>query len=337
MKKFDLHIDKFGVGLMVKDGQFYIRHKDSNQTIPPDKIKDIVLSKSTTISGAAVRLALDNDIDISFVDSSGMPFARVWNSRFGSITTIRRNQLSFSVSKDGSLWIKDVIGHKIKNQMALISKLSHNTINDSPFIAQFREKLSKFLLKISGDNSDDTIALANSLRGWEAGASKLFFKAINQFLPVPFKFTERSKHPALDPFNAALNYCYGIMYNKIEGMMIRAGLDPHIGVFHVDQYNRPVLVYDVIEIFRHWAEYPVIEAFRSNILLHEHFDIQAEKVFINPTGKKILIELYFSYLNEIVKWEDERYSRINHIKNYVENFATIMKNYKPNDSKPSGI
>jgi len=56
MKKFDLHIDKFGVGLYVKDKQFYIRHKDAKQSIAASKVRSIVLSKSTTISGSAIKL-----------------------------------------------------------------------------------------------------------------------------------------------------------------------------------------------------------------------------------------------------------------------------------------
>lgn len=337
MKKFDLHIEKYGAGLFVKDGQFYIRHKDAKQSIAHTKVRVIVLSKSTVISGAAIKLALDNDIDISFIDRGGMPYARVWNSKFGSIATIRRHQLAFSVSKDGSIWIKEIIAEKIGNQMALVTKLSQKTKNPSPYVNKLREKFSKYLVKITEDNTNDATDLANRLRGWEANASKIYFSAINQLLPPKFKFERRSKRPALDPFNATINYCYGILYNKIEGFMIRSGLDPHIGIFHKDQYKRPVLVFDVIEIFRHWAEYPVVEAFVQSILREEHFETWKEKVNINPTGRKIIIELFFSYLNEKVVWKKDNKKRIVHIKDYITAFAAKMKNYKPNDVKTSGI
>ncbi len=337
MKKFDLLIDKYGVGLSVKDGQFHIRHKDSRQTIPVSKIRTIALTKTTNITGSAIKLALDNEIDISFIERDGMPFARIWNSKFGSITTIRRHQLAFSQSIDGSKWIKEVIIMKIKNQMGMVFKISKETGKQGPYISRLREKFSKYLLKISSSNDVDSLDLANQLRGWEANASKLYFRALSYNLPQEFQFEKRSKRPALDPFNAALNYCYGILYNKIEGMMIRSGLDPHIGIFHKDRYNRPVLVFDVIEIFRHWAEYPVMEAFISNIMRKEHFEIQKERVFITPPGRKIIIELFFSYLNERVEWQGERTKRILHIKNYTDNFANKMKNYKLNDNKTSGI
>lgn len=337
MKKFDLIIDKYGVGLSVKEGQFYIRHKDSKQTIPVSKVRSIAMTKTTNITGSAIKLALTNEIDISFIERDGMPFARIWNSKFGSITIIRRHQLAFSQSKDGNLWIKEIITQKIKNQMSIVFRISKKTNKQGPHISRLREKFSKYLLKISSDNKTDALELANSLRGWEANASKLFFRALSYFLPEEFQFEKRSKRPARDPFNATLNYCYGILYNKIEGMTIRAGLDPHIGIFHKDQYNRPVLVFDIIELFRHWAEYPVMELFINKILNKEHFEIQKDRVFITSAGRKTIIELFFAYLNEKVEWEGERTKRILHIKNYIDNFATLMKNYKPNDVKTSGI
>lgn len=337
MKKFDLQIEKYGVKLAVKDSQFLIRHKDVYQTIPPAKLNSITLTKSTSITGAAILLALDNEIDISFLDRGGMPFARIWNSRFGSISTIRRNQLSFSASPQGSDWIKEVISHKIKNQMALIANISGPSDDLSPHVSALREKLARYLVKISKSKTDDALVLANQLRGWEANASKMLFRAISQNLPKDFQFEKRSKRPAKDPFNATLNYCYGILYNKIEAFMIRAGLDPQIGVFHKEQHRRPVLVFDVIEIFRHWAEYPVIEAFQQGILTKAHFEAKTNSVYINQPGRKLIIELFFGYLNEKVNWEGENKKRIGHIKAYIDNFAVRMKNFKSDAKRTSGI
>src|SRR6056297_2737012 len=140
MKKFDLHIDKYGSSLRMKDGQFLIRTKDSRQQIPSSKVRTIVLSKSTIISGGAVKLALDNEIDISFIERDGMPYARVWNSKFGSITTIRRRQLEFSESPEGSQWIREVICEKIRNQMALVQQLAQEDKNAGPHLKKTHEK-----------------------------------------------------------------------------------------------------------------------------------------------------------------------------------------------------
>jgi len=163
------------VNLSVKDSQFYIRHKDSRQTVPVTKVRSIAMTKTTSITGAAIKLALDNEIDISFIEKDGMPYARVWNSKFGSITTIRRNQLEFSASKDGNEWIKNIIEEKIKNQLALIGHIAKERNNEGLHVQNIREKFSKYLLRINESETTDALDLANQLRGWEANASKLLF------------------------------------------------------------------------------------------------------------------------------------------------------------------
>jgi CRISPR-associated protein Cas1 len=210
--------------------------------------------------------------------------------------------------------------------------------NEGPYIKQFREKLSGYLLKINTATTEDALDLANKLRGWEANASKLYFRCLSYSLPQEFRFSKRSKRPARDPFNATLNYCYGILYNKIEGMMIRAGLDLHIGVFHKDQHNRPVLVFDFIEQYRHWSEYPVIEMFQNKLLSLDHFsEDETTGVSILQPGKKIIIETYFSYMHEKIDYNNSRGKRFWHIQNAIQQFSTKMKEYKPNDIKQSGI
>ncbi len=199
------------------------------------------------------------------------------------------------------------------------------------------EKFVKYLYKLDTLGSAKIDSMTHKLRGWEANTSKLYFRWISQQLPKDMQFEKRSKRPALDPFNASLNYCYGILYNKIEGMIIKAGLDPHIGIFHVDQHNTAVLVFDIIEIFRNWAEFSVIQAFQNKVLQKHDFSIEEERVSITSEGKKILIELFFSYMNEKVKWRDERAKRIVHMNRYIVNIATMMRNYKSNESKTSGI
>lgn len=68
------------------------------------------------------------------------------------------------------------------------------------------------------------------------------------------RFKERSQHPARDMVNALLNYGYGILYGSIQVELIKAGIDPYIGVLHRDNYNKPVLVYDIIELYRTWID-----------------------------------------------------------------------------------
>ena len=113
------------------------------------------------------------------------------------------------------------------------------------------QKLEKVRQKIQAwGKTAEALNPENSarLRAWEGSAAKAYFQLLSASLPPPLPFKKRSRRPAKDPFNCMLNYAYGILYGRL------AGIDPYMGVFHRDNYNRPVLVYDCIESYRHWAE-----------------------------------------------------------------------------------
>ena len=122
-------------------------------------------------------------------------------------------------------------------------------------------------------------AVAPTLRGWEGQASHIYFNTINRFLPEEFRFERRSQHPALDVTNAFLNYGYGLLYSKIESALIKAGIDPYIGILHRDDYNRPVMVYDVIEIYRVWVDYIVYTLIAQNCITDDYYSVREDGSF----------------------------------------------------------
>ena len=141
-------------------------------------------------------------------------------------------------------------------------------------------------------------------------------------LPAAYQFATRSKHPATDPFNALLNYGYGMLYGKIEGALIKAGIDPYVGVFHRDDYNRPVLVYDVIERYRVWIDYIVIQLCQQAAFPEECFVARNGGIWLEGLGKRILIQSVNDYLAEVITDGPLRRSRMVHIQQYAHDLAT---------------
>ena len=52
----------------------------------------------------------------------------------------------------------------------------------------------------------------------------------------------RETRGALDRFNSALNYGYGILYSQVEKAVTLAGLDAYGGFLHADRPGKPSLV-----------------------------------------------------------------------------------------------
>lgn len=132
---------------------------------------------------------------------------------------------------------------------------------------------------------------------------------------------------APDAFNCLLNYTYGMLYGHCESALIKAGIDPFVGVMHRDEYNRPVLVYDFIELFRAWADYVVCHLLVQEVVFDEFFDREptADGYWLNTTGKRILIQSFNDYLAEIVTVAGLSRSRLNHLTLEAQKLASMLK------------
>ncbi len=325
----DLVINTFGVSLSRDNEGFVISNHDGVQKIPVAGIRSIQLSRGAQISSDAVLLAVENEIEIIFMGQSGMPMGRIWSPKYGSVSTIRKGQLTFTFEHDAVVWIKDLISKKIQNQQAMM--LMMNT-SDSPAMQQAVDKsinrLEDYRTKIAVLDGEIVSDISSTLRGWEGVSSKIYFDTMNLFLPERYRFAARSQHPAMDVANAMLNYGYGLLYGRIEGALIKAGIDPYVGVMHRDDYNRPVLVYDVIELYRVWIDYVVFSLLCQNVITEEHYSVRSDgSYWLEPLGRRVLIQSVNDYLEEVVEEKGLQRSRATQIALYAQNLAQKFKKY----------
>jgi CRISP-associated protein Cas1 len=172
-------------------------------------------------------------------------------------------------------------------------------------------------------------ALAGAFRGWEGTATRYYFQSLSAWLPPAYQFAFRSKRPAYDPFNALLNYLYGMLYPMVELGLMKAGLDPYTGVLHADEYNRPTMVYDAIEMYRHWSERVALELCRQDRLPPDAFtDTEREGVRLAAPGKGIVIEAFLSFMQEKVIQRRMR-KRATHIDLDATRLAANLKTFRP--------
>lgn len=318
-------LNSYGVLLQKENNLFCIKSHDGKKLIPPRDVRSISISKGARISSDAVLMAIENEIDVFFIDKSGMPQGRIWSNQYGSVSTIRKRQLEFIYSDRSLGWIKDLIIYKMDNQSALLLALKDDKDTRNERIAQrainaIADHQTK-IQKLEGKMIHD---VAPSLRGWEGAASKRYFEALSAYLPDKYKFEKRSQNPAIDPFNSLLNYGYGILYGKIEGALIKSGLDPYVGIFHRDDYNRPALVYDIIERYRIWIDYVSIKLCQQEVFTEDCFTNRNGAVWLDGVGKRIFIQAVNDYLAEIITINSKDRSRETHIDLYAQELAQFF-------------
>jgi len=321
-----LVLNSFGSSLGVKNGLFAVTHADGSHTIPPDKVKTISIRKGIRLSSNAIYLAIEHEIDVLFLDKSGKPFGRVWSNKFGSISTIRRNQVDWSRSVMGARWIRKVIIHKIENQAALLAAISVQLVPEN-LVASSISKLNTATAKIAELPDLPIEELAARIRGLEGHAGKVYWAIMGLALPEKFQFAERSQHPATDAFNCLINYAYGMLYGIIEGELIKAGIDPYLGVLHRDEYNRPTLVYDFIEQYRVWADFVVIDLCQQQAIGLDSFLEENGGFWLEGYGKRILVQCFNDYLDEVVDMNKIARSRRNHIAFQAQKLMRSILNF----------
>ena len=326
----DIVLNTFGTSLNRDSEGFVITNQDGRQRIPVQGIRSIQIGRGAQITSDAVMLAIDNEIEVLFTDRSGQPKGRVWSNKYGSISTIRKGQLSFTSSVDALRWIREVLMQKVANQQALLLMLpeqrdeqletARSTTIDA--LEDCRQKLAAVPSNVLVSD------VASQLRGYEGTASRAYFDVISRFVPPRYWFPERSQHPAMDVFNAMLNYGYGILYSRIEGELIKAGIDPYIGVLHRDEYNRPVLVYDVIELYRIWVDYVVCNLACQEVVTDEFYSVSSDgSCWLETLGRKIMIQSLNDYLEEVVEERGLFRSRATQLQLYAQSLAQQFKKY----------
>ncbi len=325
----DIIVNTFGTYGTKEANNFVIVHKDGKQILDSAKVKSISLSKGAQISTDAAILAIENGIDVFFVENTGEPIGRIWSNKYGSVSTIRRNQLDFTLSEQAVEWIKEIIIDKIDNQVAIILSFMPDDDFRQEKIKTAIRKLNDYKTKISSLQASVVSEVAHTIRGWEGAASKIYFSIIALFVSPNLFSGVREQNPATDIFNCLLNYGYGILYGKIEGALIKAGIDPYVGVMHRDDYNRPVLVFDVIEKFRVWVDYVVINLCLQNAVDEDCVSIRKDgSVWLEALGKRILIQSLNDYFDEIIKISGVERSRLSHIQIYAHKLAQDFINFK---------
>lgn len=313
----ELNLFTFGSKLRIRNALLLLELPDqTEQTFTPSKIESIRIGTGILISSDALILAQEHDIDVIF-EKRDTPICRIWNGVYGSIVSIRRKQLELKKNALGFILVKELLMEKLENQANWLEKLGKERVSREKICFSTAEKIRSLTISLA-DKSGEMKIWVDTLRGLEGTAGRLYWAALSEVLKDVMPFSERSRKPAKDPFNAILNYAYGMLYSVVENALIRSGLDPYTPIFHADEYNKPAFVYDVIEKYRIWVEQLVtIMALRG---IFEEKDNEKQMFlqenngfWVDQAGKKIIIYAFNEMMNEVIQRNGMRRSRKTHI------------------------
>jgi len=310
-----LVLDTNGLSLRKRNDAFWITAKEGRRLISPQRVSSIAVTADCLLSSAAIRLAARHSIPIYFYNGAGRPEARLWSPHFGSIARIRREQMKWAETPEATRWVIDLFKLKTAGQVQTL-KLIRRRKRMGPLGAKAGMLAEALPNDCNAMDAFDNKAISecrNQIMGIEGNMAKKYWAFVADSLPKEYHFSSRTRRPALDIFNAALNYLYGMLYHTVGQAALSAGLDTHLGVLHTDQYAKPTFVFDLIEPFRPWIDQALIMACLDQKLPLEATRPHKNGLWLNTEGKRFIIELYHECLGTKVRWRKRVLTRKNHM------------------------
>ncbi|MBI5347117.1 MAG: CRISPR-associated endonuclease Cas1 [Candidatus Aenigmarchaeota archaeon] len=313
-----LIIDQFGMFLGKKGSRFILKDGNEKKEVAAENVSQIIISTASSISTNAIRLAIEYGIDIVYTNYFGMPYARTYPCKLGGTTLTRRMQATKYPSIKMADCVKSVVEAKVRNQIYMLKSLqkTRENINFEDSVNSM-EKLLEKLPDMEGSIDE----IREDLLGIEGYAGNQYFYCLSQILP----FKER-EHKAKDPFNAMLNYGYGMLYSEVEKACILAGLDPFLGFLHTDRYGKPSMVLDFIEEFRQ----PIVD--RAVITLFVRKQVDEEKDFegisnvliLSKSGKEKVVKAVMERLHTKIEFRGKKVSFSSIVKRQARLFVKVL-------------
>lgn len=324
-----LIINTYGTYVHVKDDLFEVSLTKNGEKqkhhFASQKVTSILMSKGAALSTDAIILAMKNNIDIIVFEYDGMPIGRFWHSKPGSTSKIRKQQLEASLNETGVYWIKNWLSSKVENQIEFLKRLKSHRSTSAELIQEKIDAISSLKIKIRELKGTKIDEIDDTLRGLEGTCGRIYFRLLSSLVAERYQFEGRSFRPAKDQFNTFLNYAYGVLYSRVEKVLVIAGIDPYVGFMHRDDYNMKSMVFDFIEPYRSYAEEVVFKLFSAKKVNDSHTDKITNGYSLNAEGKNLLMQSLLHFLDEEkIRYNGRNQTRFNAMQMDAHQFANQL-------------
>ena len=296
------------------DGENIVTRRKNKDTgrVPLHTIKSIVSFSYAGASPALMGACVQRGVSLSFFSPRGKFLARVQGEPRGNVL-LRRQQYRWADCEEQSIALsKNFIIGKLFNSRQVLERAirDHGIRIDAEKVKSISLSLKKSIAKAQVATS------SAELRGIEGDAAAMYFGVFGELVlreKDHFHFSGRNKRPPKDPINAMLSLFYTVLSNDCASALEGVGLDPYVGLMHVDRPGRKSLALDLMEEIRStMVDRFVLTAINNRVVKPENFAIQESgEVRINSDGRRTLFrawqerkrdKIMHPFLKEKIKW-----------------------------------
>jgi len=279
-KVLRLVLDGEGSHLGMEKGCFIIRDKHGNvRRIPlfENEIGEIEVSSGNFISTGVLACCGFWNIPVIVKTRNGNPVAVLRSLDDNSHVKTRIAQYEALKSGKGIEIAKTIVYSKIESQNIVLSKYGLKLLDLTYFKARIESLESKSLKDIR-----------KSLLGIEGRASKHYYGEIFKLLPESLKVEKRRGWRAYDGINNTFNLAYTLLKFRVHSAVLNAHLEPYLGFVHSEQWGKPSLVCDLMELYRYIIDDYIIQF--SQKLTKKRLQIKNRKALNMQNRKKTSIK-----------------------------------------------
>ncbi len=260
--------------LVVEDGVCEERHRERYAKPTAGVRRFVVLGHTGFITLEALRWLRDVGVPFVQIDADGVVIA-AWGPVGLNDARLRRMQALAPGNGVGMKVGRELVRRKLEGQLALLTRLPEG----QPSAAVIRNSLGSL----------ERASTPAQLRLFESAAAAAYWKAWEE---VPIRFARRDEprvpahwrtfgprgsplangpRQAVSPGNSAMNMLYAILEGEARIAALTMGLDPGMGVLHVDQPARDSLALDLMEAVRPDVDAYVLELLSARVFRASDF------------------------------------------------------------------
>ena len=248
--------------------------------LPLEKVDGLILHGNVDVSSALMRELLWRRRTVVWCSSRGRVMG--WASTAQTVNGLGRVH-QHEISAQGSLPLaRGMIRAKIANQATMLRRW-YKAGDEATFL--------RFL-----QHSIDECASLPEIFAVEGRAAAVYFGLFPMFLKDGKRqdwvehWSGRQGRGAGDPLNLCLNYAYGLLLTECVRALVACGLDPHAGILHSANRNKPAMALDLMEEFRPViADSVVVSAINNGQLRLRYLSSGLGEATLDQRAKKVLI------------------------------------------------
>jgi len=238
-----------------------------------DEIGEVHIRIGNSVSSAALATCAFWGIDTLILTQRGNPVAVVKSLKDDSHVKTRICQYESLKNGKGIEIARQIVLGKVQGQNYILRKYGFS-----------QHDLMRIKDIVNGVESKDLRILRNRLTAIEGHATNNYFRQIFQLLPMAISIERRRTFKAYDGINNTFNLAYTLLKWKVYRAIVKAKLEPYLGFLHSEQFGKPSLVCDLMELYRYLIDDFIIQYCKN--LRKRDFSMVSEDFSYNRKGKR---------------------------------------------------